>query len=100
MPRFAVCDGTGTACRAPTCTSFFIALHIGWGGMTPPLRGTISHGTLCGLRRNGHGMPCPYTHHRPYTHHILWHAWRMEILRTDMAWSSIPVEPSREISVL
>jgi hypothetical protein len=62
MPRFAVCDGTGTACRAPTCTSFFIALHIGWGGMTPPLRGTISHGTLCGLRRYGHGMPCPYTH--------------------------------------
>ncbi len=62
IARIADCDGSGTACRAPTCTSFFIALHIGWGGMTPPLRGTISHGTLCGLRRYGHGMPCPYTH--------------------------------------
>jgi|GEM_PF-4789195 len=29
IARIADCDGSGTACRAPTCTSFFIALHIG-----------------------------------------------------------------------
>ena len=68
-----------------------IGLKLGWGGMTPPLRGTISHATLCGLGRNGHGMPCPYTriisycihivggrdNPAPTGRHITWHALRI-----------------------